>query len=141
MNIIKFIPVLLALLPLACTSTPKKEAIQQKALIKIEKEWKLIAIDGRSVNANIKSTLHIDSKLKASGNLGCNLFWGNAQLKDHKLIIRRLASTRKRCHKKTTKVERMVSGVLTHWSQVKISEVKLILSDKKHTLTYDIDID
>ncbi|MCK5818751.1 MAG: META domain-containing protein [Psychromonas sp.] len=141
MKIIKFIPVLLALLPLACTSTPSKKVTQQKALIKIEKLWKLIAIDGRTVNANIKSTLHIDSKLKASGNFGCNLFWGNAELKDHKFIIRKVASTRKRCKTKTNKVERKVSGVFSHWSQVKLSETKLILSDKTHTLTYEIDID
>ncbi len=140
MNFINIIPVLFTLLLPACSATSPEKASHQKALLHIEKEWKLIAIDGRTVDANITSTLHLDSKLKASGILGCNRFWANAELKDHKLIIKQMATTRKMCNKKANNVEKKVIDVFSNWSQMQVSQAKLTITGKTHKLTYKADI-
>ena len=82
----KLISVLLPLALFACTSTPSAETSQEVApieAIQIQKEWKLIEIDGDTIPTDSKSTLHVDSKLKATGSLGCNRFFGTAELKEN----------------------------------------------------------
>lgn len=136
MNFINVALVLFALLLLGCSSTSPEQVARQNALSHLEKDWKLLSIDGDTVNPNINSTLHLDIKRKATGSLGCNLFWANAELKDNKFIIKRIASTRKMCNKKANNVEKKVINVFTSGSQLQVSQTTLILTGKTHTLKY-----
>lgn len=140
MKTTKLITAILALSLFACTSA---ETTQNAAMIEItqlQKEWKLIEVDGENISTEIKSTLHIDSRLKATGSLGCNRFFGDAELKENTFIINKIATTRRMCSKEVSKIEKMVSGIFEDGAQVQASETQLILKNKSHTLKFTFEL-
>lgn len=142
----KFTKLITAILPLAvfaCTSAPSEKMppkVDQIKIVQLQKEWKLIEVDGNNLSIDIKSTLHIDSRLKATGSLGCNRFFGNAELNEHTFIINKMSTTRRMCNREINKIEKMVSATLENWSQVQVSETQLILKSKSHTLKYKFEL-
>ena len=140
MRSIKLISALLPLALFACTSTPQAEITNQKSavieMVQLQKEWKLIEIDGDSISTSVTSTLHIDSKLKATGNLGCNRFFGSTELNNNSLIINKMGTTRRVCSEEINKIEKTVSETFSDGAQVQVSETQLILKSKMHTLKY-----
>lgn len=139
----KLISALLPLALFACTSTPSAETSQEVApieAIQIQKEWKLIEIDGDTIPTDSKSTLHVDSKFKATGSLGCNRFFGTAELKENTLVVNKMGTTRRLCSEEVNEVEQAVSETLGDSSQVQVSETQLILKGKIHTLKYTFEL-
>lgn len=139
MTLMKFSPAILAFGLFACSSTPSDEMPAQDQVIEaaqIQKQWILVEVDGDSIDSNVKSTLHIDSKLKATGSLGCNRFFGNAELVDNTLIVNRMGSTRRMCNENANAVEANVSEILNNISKVQVSETQLILTGKEHSMKY-----
>tara|TARA_R110001583_G_scaffold7720_8_gene37913 strand:+ start:12290 stop:12709 length:420 start_codon:yes stop_codon:yes gene_type:complete len=137
----KFKLLLLALSPIlfACSnesSNDAKESIQAIKQQDLQKNWQLIQLDNRPIQAN--SSLNIDDQEKASGNLACNNFFGALEFQENKIRINKMVSTRKMCKPDINVIEMTVSSTLAAWSEVKVSEQKLILTGERHTLTYQI---
>lgn len=121
----------------ACTA--ETQIIPQKVnLPQLQHNWKLTHVDNIQLATIIKSTLKIDADNKTSGNLSCNNFFGEAEFVDNQLIIKNMANTRKMCGELKNSVEMDVSEVLGNWANVMVDNKTLIVSNKKHSLTYQL---
>ena len=72
----------------ACASNGDVESITAQDLQ--HHNWQLVQIDGKDVVNNDKQKaprLEIGEKMMASGNAGCNNFFGQAELKDNQFRI------------------------------------------------------
>lgn len=126
----------------ACSAETAGNMEAQKSkveLAQIQQEWALVAIDGQAVDTQIGSTLAVAPDAKATGNLACNRFFGTLQLQDNRLRIDKMASTRKMCEGEVNDIEMIVSSTLGDWSEVSVSGNKLILTGKRHKLSYTIE--
>ena len=112
---------------------------QNTAFSQIQKKWQLESIDGTPVSAEINSTLAVDAQGQATGRLACNNFFGRLELKDNILKIDQMGSTRMRCAGVMSQVEMIVSSVLNNGSEINLTNNKLSLAGKKHTLIYRAD--
>ncbi|WP_166738846.1 META domain-containing protein [Psychromonas algarum] len=119
----------------ACTSDAPIEPKQIK-VEQLQHNWKLTHIDNIQLAAIINSTLNITADNKSTGSLGCNHFSGTAELSNNQLQIAKIMSTRKLCSKLENDVEMDVSQVLSDWTNIMIDDETLILSNQKHSLTY-----
>lgn len=121
----------------ACSSEtqiePKKVNIEQ-----LQHNWKLTHIDNIQLATIINSSLKIDSNNKSSGNLSCNQFFGQAEFNDNQLRIVKMGNTRKMCDSLKNNVEMDVSQVLGGWAKVMVDGETLIISNRKHSLTYQL---
>lgn len=115
------------------TSTPKQIEMKQ-----LQQQWILTAINETPVTTKIESTLTVDTKAKATGNLACNRFFGTLELQNNQLRIAKMGTTRRMCQDKINAVEMTVSTVLGDWSKVQLNNGRLILSGKKDKLSYRI---
>jgi len=104
----------------------------------LQHEWVLINVDGRMINTSINSTIKISTENKASGNLACNLFFGELIQQGNEVKITKMGSTRKMCGADTMQVESTISNVLNNRSKVSLFEDKLTLTSKSHQLTYQL---
>ena len=121
----------------ACTA--ETQIIPQKVnLSQLQHNWKLTHVDNIQLATVIKSTLKIEVDNKTSGNLSCNSFFGEAKFVDNQLRIEKMANTRKMCDELKNSVEMDVSEVLSNWANVMIDNETLIVSNKKHSLTYQL---
>ncbi|WP_019613591.1 META domain-containing protein [Psychromonas ossibalaenae] len=105
-------------------------------LTQLQNEWQLINIDQQTINTEISSTITIDTKSKATGNLACNNFFGALELHNNQLRIEKMGSTRKICREPANEVEMVVASVLADWSDIQLDGQTLILTGKEHKLTY-----
>lgn len=121
----------------ACTSDapiePKKVKFEQ-----LQQKWELTHIDNIKLATIINASLNIDIDGKASGNLGCNNFFGQAEFNNNQLRINKMANTRKLCEELQNSVELEVSQVLNDWATVMLDKNTLIISNQKHSLTYQL---
>lgn len=119
----------------ACTSDaqiiPKKVSIGQ-----LQHSWKLTHVDNIKLAKIINASLTIDGDNKSSGNLGCNNFFGKVTFNNNQLHINNTGVTRMKCDDLANDVEVDVSQVLNEWADVMIDNKVLIVSNKKHSLTY-----
>ena len=138
MKTVKIMALMLSTIILgACTAEtqiiPKKVKIAQ-----LQHNWKLTHVDNIQLAVMINSSLKIDSNNKSSGNLSCNNFIGEAEFSDNQLRIGKMANTRKMCNELKNNVEMDVTEVLSNWANVMIDGTTLIVSNKKHSLTYEL---
>lgn len=138
MPTVKIIMLLLASMVLgACTSDaqiePKKVNIEQ-----LQHNWELTHIDNIKLATVIHSSLKIEADNKATGSLGCNLFFGQVEFTNNQLRIGKMGNTRKMCSDIENNVEMDVSQVLNRWGNVMIDDKTLIISNQKHSLTYKL---
>lgn len=103
--------------------------------------WQLTHIDGQEW---VKSEhydaprLEIGEKMMASGNAGCNNFFGQAELKNNQLRIEKMGMTMKMCIGDVMDTEQAVSQSLSDWNDVTVSENTLTLKNDVHTLTFTL---
>jgi len=121
----------------ACSSETQIEP-QKVNVEQLQHNWKLTHIDNIQLATIINSSLDIGSDNKSSGNLGCNQFLGTAKFSNNQLLISDMGKTRKMCEPLKNDVEMDVSEVLTNWANVMIDDKTLIISNKKHSLTYQL---
>lgn len=129
----------LSTLLFACSNESNVKAqkeMQTVALQDLQKEWQLVSIDNKIIQS--ASNLNVDTQAKATGNLACNNFFGTLTLQENQLRIDKMGSTRKMCEPTVNSIEMTVSGTLSTWSDVKVSEKELILTGEKHTLIYHL---
>jgi heat shock protein HslJ len=119
--------------------TSENKVSQNITISQIQKTWQLESIDGMPVNAEINSTLAVDAQGQATGRLACNNFFGRLELKDNTLKIDQMGSTRMRCDGIMNQVEMIVSSVLNNVSEINLTNNRLSLAGKKHTLIYRVD--
>lgn len=136
----KMIPLLFTLLALfSCSAEMPSTLAPALPAIKpaqIQQQWLLVGIDGQPVGIGISSTLTVSAANKATGNLGCNYFFGALQLQDSRLKIDKMGSTRKMCQGKADETEIIVSAVLTNWSELLLNNNEMTLIGKSHRLNY-----
>lgn len=101
-------------------------------------QWKLIAIDGISVNSDIQSELEIGEHLSINGRAGCNRFFGSATLTQGKLKAEPLASTQMACLPDVQQVETAVLMTLTEGAIVSHDDQQLELKGEQYTLSYEL---
>lgn len=103
--------------------------------------WQLTHIDGQEW---VKSEhydaprLEIGEKMMASGNAGCNNFFGQAELKNNQFRIEKMGMTMKMCIGDVMDTEQAVSQSLSDWNDVTVSENTLTLKNDVHTLTFTL---
>lgn len=103
--------------------------------------WQLTHIDGQEW---VKSEhydaprLEIGEKMMASGNVGCNNFFGQAELKNNQFRIEKMGMTMKMCIGDVMDTEQAVSQSLSDWNDVTVSENTLTLKNDVHTLTFTL---
>ena len=136
MKTVKIIMLLLSTMILgACTSdaqiVPKKVKIEQ-----LQYNWELTHVDNIKLATVINSSLNIGNDNKGSGNLGCNKFFGQVEFNNNQLRIAKMGHTRMMCSNLKNDVELDVSQVLGGWANVMIDNKTLIISNNKHSLTY-----
>jgi len=138
MTTVKIMMLAFSIMVLGACSTetqiePKKVNIEQ-----LQHSWKLTHIDNIQLATVINSSLKIDHNNKTTGNLSCNQFFGEAEFSDNQLRIGKMGNTRKMCDSLKNNVEMDVSQVLSGWAKVMIDDETLIISNKKHSLTYQL---
>jgi len=104
----------------------------------LQNTWQLMRIDGEAISSAIDSTLSMDSEHKATGKLACNNFFGTVVLNDNHLKIDKMGSTRMFCEEQANEIEMIVSQVLNDGAEMQLTEDKLSLKGKQHTLTYTL---
>ncbi|EPB6720235.1 META domain-containing protein [Vibrio fluvialis] len=128
-------PVLLA----ACASNG--DDVQITATDLQHHNWQLTQIDGQDIVKNKHydaSRLEIGEKMMASGNAGCNNFFGQAELKDNRLRIEKMGMTMKMCIGDVMDTEQAVSQSLMDWNDVTLTKDTLTLKNDVHTLTFTL---
>lgn len=141
MKLFKQFSLLLISLALSACSAKTADSMASKniAFSQIQKKWQLESIDDAPISAEINSTLMVDAQGQATGKLACNNFFGRLELKDNTLKIDPMGSTRMSCFGVMNQVEMIVSSVLNDWSEIHLTDNRLSLSGKKHTLSYRAD--
>lgn len=125
----------LSLFACSAQTTTNSAVIEPQSL---QNTWQLTSIDGQAINSAIDSTLSMDSEHKATGKLACNNFFGTVVLNDSHLKIEKMGSTRMFCEEQANKIEMIVSQVLNDGAEMQLTEDKLSLAGKEHTLTYTL---
>ncbi|MBY8315838.1 META domain-containing protein [Vibrio fluvialis] len=128
-------PVLLA----ACASNG--DDVQITATDLQHHNWQLTQIDGQDIVKNEHydaPRLEIGEKMMASGNAGCNNFFGQAELKDNRLRIEKMGMTMKMCIGDAMDTEQAVSQSLMGWNDVTLTKETLTLKNDVHTLTFTL---
>ncbi|WP_154181250.1 META domain-containing protein [Vibrio furnissii] len=103
--------------------------------------WQLTQIDGQDIVKNEHydaPRLEIGEKMMASGNAGCNNFFGQAELKDNRLRIEKMGMTMKMCIGDVMDTEQAVSQSLMDWNDVTLTKDALTLKNDVHTLTFTL---
>jgi len=132
--------ILISLAFFACSAkTAQSMAPKNIELSQLQKNWQLESIDGTPISAEINSTLKVAAQGQVTGTLVCNNFFGKLELKDNRLKIDPMGSTRMRCSGVMDQVEIILSSVLNDWSKIRLTENRLSLSGKDHSLSYRID--
>lgn len=123
----------------ACQSTGDEVQITAQDLQ--HHNWQLIQVDGKDVvkNERLKTpSLEISEKMIASGNAGCNNFFGQAELKDNKFRIEKMGKTMKMCIGDIMDTEQAVSQTLQGWSDITLTKDSLVLKNDVHTLIFKL---
>lgn len=97
--------------------------------------WKLFAVDGVSVPADVHSELTFDGLTKINGRAGCNRFFGPVTLKDNTLRAERLGVTMMACPPEADAIEKVVLGTLQQ-AGIMLHGEHLQLSGGGHVLLY-----
>ncbi|MDE1311251.1 META domain-containing protein [Vibrio aestuarianus subsp. cardii] len=103
--------------------------------------WQLVQIDGKEVtNADKQKAprLEIGEKMMASGNAGCNNFFGQAELKDNQFRIEKMGMTMMMCVGYVMDTEQAFSQTLSDWSDITVTKDGLTLKNDVHTLTFTL---
>ncbi|MDE1313894.1 META domain-containing protein [Vibrio aestuarianus] len=103
--------------------------------------WQLVQIDGKEVtNADKQKAprLEIGEKMMASGNAGCNNFFGQAELKDNQFRIEKMGMTMMMCVGDVMDTEQAFSQTLSDWSDITVTKDGLTLKNDVHTLTFTL---
>lgn len=103
--------------------------------------WQLVQIDGKEVtNADKQKAprLEIGEKMMASGNAGCNNFFGQAELKDNQFRIEKMGMTMMMCVGDVMDTEQAFSQTLSDWSNITVTKDGLTLKNDVHTLTFTL---
>ncbi|MGL4380902.1 MAG: META domain-containing protein [Vibrio sp.] len=103
--------------------------------------WQLMQIDGKDVTKDEQHQtprLEIGEQMMASGNAGCNNFFGQAELKDNQFRIEKMGMTMKMCLPEMMDTEQMVSKTLSDWSTITLTNQTLTLKNDAHTLTFTL---
>ena len=74
--------------------------------------------------------------MRATGHAGCNNFFGQAQLNDNQLMLKNMGMSQKMCFGDVMKTEKILSRLLSDWSDITLSEEYLELDNGTHTLTF-----
>ena len=83
--------------------------------------WVLESINGAKTDvANQLPELEIGEQMKASGNAGCNRFFGTATLREDRFIIDPVATTRMICQPEQNEIERQLLQVFGQESIITI---------------------
>ncbi|MZI95650.1 META domain-containing protein [Vibrio sp. CAIM 722] len=101
--------------------------------------WELVKIDDKAVKTDAQSPtpfLQIGDKMTASGNAGCNNFFGQGLVEDSKFRIEKLALTMKLCLGDVMDSETIVQQSLSEWNKLSLNKNTLTLKNSAHTLTY-----
>ena len=134
LKLLIIMPLSLALF--ACSNESNiKETIQPIQLQQLQKNWQLISLDNKAIQAN--SYFQISEGV-ASGNLACNNFTGTVELQENKMRINHIASTRKMCQPELNNIEMTLTSTLSSWSEIAINAQKLTLTSERHTLIYHL---
>lgn len=102
--------------------------------------WQLVQIDGKEVTNGADKQkaprLEIGEKMMASGNAGCNNFFGQAELKDNQFRIEKMGMTMMMCVGDVMDTEQAFSQTLSDWSDITVTKDGLTLKNDVHTLTF-----
>jgi heat shock protein HslJ len=86
--------------------------------------WVLESINGEKIDAailnNVIPELEIGEQMMASGNSGCNRFFGKAELRENRFIIEKAATTRMMCPPAQNEMERLFLQLLGQESTITI---------------------
>lgn len=105
--------------------------------------WELTQIDGQAlvrsdvaIRASKAPRLEIGENMHASGNAGCNNFFGQAELKNNQLRIEKMGMTMKMCIGDIMQTEQAITKTLSDWSDITLTKEGLELKNQHHTLTF-----
>jgi len=86
--------------------------------------WVLERVNGKKIDAlmlnNVIPELQIGEKMMASGNSGCNRFFGKAELREDHFIIEKAATTRMMCPPEQNEMEKLFLQLLGQESKITI---------------------
>ncbi|MDY0905720.1 META domain-containing protein [Pedobacter sp. CFBP9032] len=95
-------------------------------------KWELIELPGLTLPATTKATLFFADSLKISGKSFCNSYGGKVEVKDQKIALKDIISTRMFCQE-TDAAERAYVQAINQVTDAKINEneLQLLNGDKK----------
>ncbi|EPD5571497.1 META domain-containing protein [Vibrio parahaemolyticus] len=103
--------------------------------------WELVQVDGKNIvlDENQKAArLEVGENLTANGNAGCNNFFGQAELKNNQLRIKKMGMTMKMCMEDQMKIENAMTQTLSNWSDITLTKDGLVLKNADHELTFTL---
>jgi heat shock protein HslJ len=89
-------------------------------------------VDAEKLNQVIPE-LEIGEQLMASGNAGCNRFFGQVELREERLIIENVGTTRMMCPPAQNEMERLFLQLLGQESTVTIDAERNLLLETNET--------
>jgi heat shock protein HslJ len=99
--------------------------------------WVLVAVNGEPVDAEklnqVIPELEIGEQLMASGNAGCNRFFGQVELREERFIIENAGTTRMMCPPAKNEMERLFLQLLGQESTVTIDVERNLLLETNET--------
>lgn len=102
--------------------------------------WQLVKVDDQAVKPSPRDTkpfLQFGEKMMASGNAGCNDFFGQGELKKkNKFRIEKMSMTMKMCIGDVMDSEFLVQQSLGDWNHMTLKENILTLKNDVHTLEF-----
>lgn len=126
-------------LPILVTACANKSELTAENLQ--HRNWQLTHIDGKEWVKNEHYSaprLEIGEKMMATGNAGCNNFFGQAELKNNQFRIEKMGMTMKMCIGEVMDTEQAISQSLSDWNDISLAEKTLTLKNDVHTLTFTL---
>lgn len=116
---------------LACLLSSCLEKINPNSIKNTK--WELTELTGKTLPQNAKATLNFGDSLKISGKSFCNSYGGQAEVKDNKVSVKNVFSTKMFCQE-TASEENAFLSALNETDHAKLVNGKLQLLKGEQTL-------
>jgi len=120
------IPMLVIGLCVGCASTGTVTSEQLKYT-----QWQLSTIDDVALKEQYTASVGFIEALQVNGFAGCNRFFGEGELKESSLSVRKVGMTRKSCGEKTDKFEQQFLKTLKQGATLSMQGQKLVMQGEQ----------
>ncbi|WP_273008215.1 META domain-containing protein [Pseudoalteromonas lipolytica] len=121
------LPILFVLFCMGCSSTGKVTSEQLKYT-----QWQLSKVNGLAISVSQKASMRFIEAMQVNGFAGCNKFFGEGQLVEDTLTVKKLGMTRKSCGDQLDELENKLLSTLKQGAVISLNGEQLTLQGAHH---------